>query len=170
MMRYMYFTYIDLEMYTVFVIQKGMNEMRIWRILAQVLILSGLSWLGRVIVEWLGVPIPGSLVGLGILLLLLFTHAVRLEWLEEGANFLLAEMLLFFIPAAVHVVDFGALLAQSGVRLLVVIICSTLTVMVGVGLVTEWICRWNMKTGGGTHGDVARGSLSRRDPAGLSRK
>jgi holin-like protein len=120
--------------------------MKVIRVLGQVLILVAFNEAGRWIAGALQIPIPGSLIGMALLLLLLATRLIRMEWVEAGAALLLSEMLLFFIPAAVQVVDFGGLLSQSGVRLVGVIVCSTVTVMVGVGLVTDRIVRW--KQGG----------------------
>ncbi|MBL0388079.1 CidA/LrgA family protein [Tumebacillus sp. ITR2] len=120
--------------------------MKVVRLIGQVLILTVFYEAGRLIVQALEIPIPGSLIGLGLLLIFLATGVIRLEWVEAGAALLLSEMLLFFIPASVQVVDFGSLLAKSGIQLVAVIVCSTVTVMVAVGLVTERIVRW--KQGG----------------------
>lgn len=42
-------------------------------------------------------PVPGSIVGIGMLFALLKCKIIRLEWIELGSQWLLAEMLLFFL-------------------------------------------------------------------------
>ncbi|KEO83252.1 CidA/LrgA family protein [Tumebacillus flagellatus] len=120
--------------------------MKVLRVVWQVLLLTVLNEAGGWVVQALQIPIPGSLIGLFLLFALLKSKVIRVEWVEAGATFLLAEMLLFFIPSSVQIVDFGAVVQKSGVQLLLVIVFSTATVMAVVGLVTEKIVRW--KKGG----------------------
>ena len=68
------------------------------RAFAQVLGLAALWWASDLVMRWLHLPVPGSVAGLGILVLLLRTGLLPLAWVKEGADWLLAEMLLFFIP------------------------------------------------------------------------
>ncbi|WP_091911418.1 CidA/LrgA family protein [Chitinasiproducens palmae] len=77
----------------------------------------------------LALPIPGSVLGLAILLTLLFTGRVAPRWFKAGADWLLAELLLFFVPAAVAVVQYGHLLRDDGLRLAAVVVAGTLLVM-----------------------------------------
>lgn len=85
----------------------------------------------------LGLPIPGSVAGLGLLVLLLRKGWLPLAWVAEGAGWLLAEMLLFFIPAVVAVVQYPAVLLKEGWHLLLVILLGTVGVMVGTAWVVE---------------------------------
>ncbi|WP_455774485.1 CidA/LrgA family protein, partial [Burkholderia stabilis] len=62
----------------------------------------GALWLA---VDWavrmIGLPIPSGVIGLAVLLVLLFSGRVAPAWVKDGANWLLSDMLLFFVPAAV---------------------------------------------------------------------
>lgn len=62
-----------------------------------------------------------------------------------GAGLLMAEMLLFFIPALMSLLDYGGLLRQDGWRILLVIGVSTLMVMLVTAFTVEWVCRWRMR-------------------------
>ena len=57
------------------------------------------------------VPLPGSVVGMAILLLLLATGLVPIRWVEEAAALLLQRISLMLLPALV--VAPPALLASS---------------------------------------------------------
>ncbi len=64
---------------------------------------------------------------------------------QAGAGLLLAEMLLFFIPALMSLLDYGALLRSEGWRILLVIMLSTLLVMLVTAVSVEWMCRWRAR-------------------------
>ncbi|HJV49448.1 MAG TPA: CidA/LrgA family protein [Geothrix sp.] len=112
------------------------------RAFAQVLGLVALWWGSDQVVHGLHLPLPGSVLGLGLLVLLLRTGLLPLAWIKEGADWLLAEMLLFFIPAVVAVVQYPSVILRAGWQLLVVILVGTVGVMVGTALVVERVFRW----------------------------
>ena len=107
----------------------------------QVAGLVGLWWASDKIVHVAHLPIPGSVLGLGILLLLLGTGILPLAWVRAGARLLLAEMLLFFVPATVTVIKYPAVVLQTGWQLLVILLLGTTMVMVGTALVVETAVR-----------------------------
>ncbi|MGC3230215.1 CidA/LrgA family protein, partial [Pseudomonas aeruginosa] len=74
----------------------------------------------------IGLPLPGGVVGLAALFLLFASGLLRPAWLQAGAGLLLAELLLFFIPALMRLLDYGALLRSEGWRIVLVIMLSTL--------------------------------------------
>lgn len=113
--------------------------------LTQVVALSAL-WL---LADWLrgrlGLPLPAGLLGLLALAALLFSGAVRGGWVRRGADWLLGEMLLFFIPAVLAVVQYPELVRHQGWRICAVIALSTLTVMVVTALVVEQVVRLELR-------------------------
>jgi holin-like protein len=97
---------------------------------------------GEVIVRGLGLPMPGPVVGLIILLLLLLARD-RFAWLARGplqgdgvegaSRGLLAHLSLLFIPAGVGVVQKLDLLAEHGVAILLILAVSVvITLLVTV--------------------------------------
>jgi holin-like protein len=90
-------------------------------------------------------PIPGGVIGLAGLAVLLFCRLLPLRLVERGANWLLAEMLLFFIPPFMAVVDAGRLIAEVGWRLLAVLPLGCLLVMIGTGLVVDRVFRYEQR-------------------------
>ncbi|MGG6314039.1 CidA/LrgA family protein [Paenibacillus macerans] len=107
----------------------------------QVAILFFISMAMNAIAELLHLPVPGSILGIAVLFVLLKTGVVKLGWIEQGANWLLAELLLFFIPSAVGVMQYIPLLESEGIRILIVVIFSTLIVMVSSGLIASRIAK-----------------------------
>ncbi|AMA64391.1 MAG: CidA/LrgA family protein [Kurthia gibsonii] len=99
---------------------------KLLNITLQIAFLYVLSLLGGIIVEFLHVPLPGSIIGLIILLLLLHMKIVKKEYVADGAGFLLPILTLLFIPATVGVVNYPELLSWLGVSLLIITIISTI--------------------------------------------
>lgn len=113
----------------------------------QVMALCLVSQAGNLIAQALAIGMLGSVMGMAILFTALEYRLIPLSWIEAGANFLIAEMILFFIPSAIGVIQFQELLRQELPGLLLVILSSSTVVIVFVGLATEWIsyCRTGRK-------------------------
>lgn len=100
-------------------------------------------WLaGEGLVRMLSLPVPGGLVGLGAVLLLLVTRSLSATGLRRGAQWLLADMLLFFVPAVLAVLDHREFLGLMGLKILCVIVLSTALVMLVTASVVDACCRW----------------------------
>ncbi|MCX4220922.1 MULTISPECIES: CidA/LrgA family protein [Pseudomonas] len=111
------------------------------RLLAELAVLLGLYLLGCQIAAWLPWPIPGGVIGMALLLLAFAFGWVKPAALQMGAGLLMAEMLLFFIPALMSLLDYGALLHDDGWRILLVIAASTLMVMLVTAFTVELAVR-----------------------------
>ena len=115
------------------------------RLLVELAVLCALFLLGGQIASWLGWPIPGGVMGLALLLILFASGVLKPATLQLGAGWLMAEMLLFFIPALMSLLDYGALIREEGWRILLVIAVSTLMVMVVTAMTVELVCRWRLR-------------------------
>ena len=110
----------------------------------QVLLYAGLFVFAEYLVGWLHLPLPANLVGMLLLLALIVTRIVPLNWVKAGSRWLLAEMLLFFIPAVVAVVNYGDLLRVDGWRICVVIGVSTLLVLASTAWVVDRLYQYEV--------------------------
>lgn len=99
-------------------------------------------WLaGEALARFAHLPVPGGVVGLALALLLLASGRVDALDLQRGARWLMAEMLLFFVPAVLAVLDHREFLSLLGLKLLAVVLLGTVLVMGGTGLVVDMCCR-----------------------------
>jgi holin-like protein len=114
---------------------------RIGTISWQVGLLLLASMAGNALADQFHVRIPGSMIGMVLVFVLLRLKIVKLQWLELGANWLLAELLLFFIPAAVGIMQYKQIMVADGSRIMLVIAFSTLAVMICTGLLAEFVTR-----------------------------
>ena len=118
---------------------------RFTRLLIELIALLAIYLLGCQLAVWLTWPIPGGVVGLGLLLATFASGLVKPAALQLGAGVLMAEMLLFFIPALMSLLDYGGLLRNDGWRILLVIGLSTLSVMLVTAFTVEMVCRWRVR-------------------------
>ncbi|OQR33650.1 murein hydrolase regulator LrgA [Pseudomonas sp. Bc-h] len=114
---------------------------RLARLVVELLVLLAIYQVGCEISLWLNLPIPGGVIGLALLLLTFATGLVKPATLQTGAGLLLAEMLLFFIPPLMSLLDYGTLVRNEGWRIMLVIGCSTLMVMLVTAFTVEMVCR-----------------------------
>nr|WP_244196007.1 CidA/LrgA family protein [Paraburkholderia susongensis] len=135
---------------------------RVARIAVQSAALAALWSVADFAARKLHLPVPGGVVGLIVLLALLFCGGVAPRWIKAGADWLLSDMLLFFIPAAVAAVQYGGLFREDGWRLALVVIAGTLLVMVAVAFAVEQAARLERRL-------ALRRALVARSASGLSR-
>lgn len=103
--------------------------------LIQIAALCLLLWLSNTAVKALHWTIPGSVVGLGILVLLLLTRIVPERSIQIGSSWLLGELLLFFIPPVVSVLKYQLLIRDDGWMIALTIVLGTLCTLTG----TAWV-------------------------------
>lgn len=99
------------------------------RSLLQIGALVALWFAGDVLVRATGLPFPAGVAGFALLLALLATGALPLALVRSGADWLLARMLVLFVPALLAVLDYPQFIGPTGLRILLVILGSTALVM-----------------------------------------
>lgn len=104
-------------------------------VVIQVAALSLIWFFSDWLVNQFHMPLPANLTGMLLLLFLVVIKVVNVEWFRRGASWLLAEMLLFFVPAVVAVVNYQDLMRQEGIKIGVVLVASTILVIAS----TAWI-------------------------------
>ncbi|UWF50288.1 CidA/LrgA family protein [Pseudomonas sp. N3-W] len=113
----------------------------LFRLLTELVVILAIYLLGCQLSTWLAWPIPGGVIGMALLLLAFALGLVKPAALQMGAGLLMAEMLLFFIPALMSLLDYGGLLRADGWRILLVIGVSTLMVMLVTAFTVELVVR-----------------------------
>ena len=95
----------------------------------QIIIILAVWSCAEVLQKLLNLPVASGVLGFFLLLFLLEMKWLKLAHVERGADLLLAELLLFFIPPVVGVIQYQDLLITSGWKILLVILISTALVM-----------------------------------------
>ena len=112
-----------------------MNYLKQFAVILGVCLLGeGLRWL-------LPLPIPASIYGLALMLLLLVSRLVKLEQGENAADFLIQIMTPMFIPAAVGLMDQFQSLRAILLPFLVINLVGLVVTFAVTGRVTQFFLR-----------------------------
>ncbi|ATB68898.1 Holin-like protein CidA [Sulfurospirillum diekertiae] len=84
------------------------------------------------------IPIPGGVIGLLFVLMLLQFNILSIRSLALGAEWFLAEMLLFFIPAVPAVLNHQEFFGWTGLKILAIIIIGTIIVIIGTAFIVDF--------------------------------
>lgn len=117
--------------------------------ISQIVLITLISLGTNILVALLNLKIPSTILGIIVVFFLLQTKIIRLEWIEEGANWLVGNLMLFLIPSAVGVIQYQNILSENGLRLIAVIIISSVTVMVLTAVFADTIS-WQKRKGSNT--------------------
>lgn len=107
----------------------------------QFAIILAVTCVGEILKYFISLPIPASIYGLVLMLVLLMTRRVRLESVKETAEFLIEIMPMMFIPAAVGLLVSWEQLQPILIPVLVITVVSTFAVMIVTGKVTDFLTK-----------------------------
>ncbi|NRP90186.1 Holin-like protein CidA [Ensifer adhaerens] len=119
--------------------------------LAQILLLLAFWQAGEAIVRLAHLPIPGAIAGMLLVLALFASGKVGVASMQRGAEWFLAEMLLFFVPAVLAVLDHGEFIGIVGLKVLAVILVGTIIVMGVTAIAIDIGYRLMMRQGVSRH-------------------
>lgn len=114
----------------------------------QIGIITGISFVAELFYEILPLPIPASVYGLVMLFLLLLTKIIKLEQVQETADYLLSIMPLFFVPPTVALMTSYDILKGNVISLLILCLVSTVVVTLVTGWIAQAIVRYKKKKHG----------------------
>lgn len=114
-------------------------------IFKQLTIIFGMLFIGDFICKTFNLVIPGNVLGMILMLVSLLTGIVKIEDVEEVANFFLDNLAFFFVPGTVSLMAYMDILRVSGIQILIICVISTALVMGVSGRITQFIIR--MKEG-----------------------
>ena len=108
-------------------------------------IILGVTCAGEVLKYFIPLSVPGSIYGLILMFVLLFTGILKVEHVKETGEFLIEIMPLMFIPAAVGLLETWDVIAPAWLEYVAVTVLSTWIVMIISGKVTQSVIRHRKK-------------------------
>lgn len=111
----------------------------------QLTVIAGISFVGEFLSRVLPAPVPGSVYGMLLLFLCLCLKVIRLEQVEETADYLLLVMPLFFISPGISIIETYPLVKDSILALVCISFVTALFTMVITGHVTQLFIRVRKK-------------------------
>ena len=102
-----------------------------------------LQLIGEIVAFAIGLPVPGPVIGLVLLVLLLNLRRRPFGTLEQTCTSLLRHLSLLFVPAGVGVMLHGARIAAEWPAILLALVVSTWASMAVTAAVMSWAgARW----------------------------
>lgn len=95
-------------------------------------------FLGQILSFLIPVKIPGAIYGMMILFFLLVRGAIEITDVKDGANLLIGNMLLMFIPGGVRLLRVYDRLVAQWLPLVTILIVTTFVTMGVTALVTDY--------------------------------
>ncbi|MDH9160759.1 CidA/LrgA family protein [Staphylococcus succinus] len=112
-------------------------SLKVVRVLLQIIIIMGVTYVGNILQSVLHIPIAGSIVGLILFFLLLQFKIIPSKWVSEGSNFFLTFMVFFFVPSVVGVMDVVSEINLNFILFFVMIVLGTCCVALVSGFIAE---------------------------------
>jgi holin-like protein len=114
--------------------------------LAQFITVLSFFLLGNLLSGWLNIPVPGSMIGMGLLFGSLQTGIIKLSWVEAIARLHIKHISLLFIPFTVGVFHYTGIFKLEGFKLVLTLVLSSLAVFMVTALIAE-LFEWKAKRG-----------------------
>lgn len=111
------------------------------RILFQLTLICSLFWLCNLLSTHMHWLIPGSVIGLGLLLLALLSGLLPERAVDDGARWLLSELLLFFIPPVVSIIKYWSRMRDDVLLIVLLVAAGTIMVLAGTAWVVDFTYR-----------------------------
>ena len=111
------------------------------RIPLQLAVIFAICVAGEVLHRIVGVPLPGNIIGMVILLILLCTKAVKPEHISGVSSFFLKYLALFFLPPSIAIMTVGDDVLSKWPLLLFLCIAVTIITIAMGGWVTQFLVR-----------------------------
>lgn len=102
-------------------------------------------FIGQAISSYFNLPMPGTVMGMIILLILLLTKIVKLNRIDKITDVLLEHLSLMFVPPGVAIINEYSNLKGSILQISIILIVTLVIVMVVTGKVVQLLI--NMKEG-----------------------
>ena len=104
----------------------------------QFLIILVINFAGVIIQNIFHLPLPGTILGMLILFVLLWTKALKVESIEKVCDFPILNMIIFFLPPAVELLEYMALLKTGFLKIIILLIATTVITMIVTGKTVDF--------------------------------
>ena len=105
--------------------------------ISQIALIAAVSFAGELLNHLLPLPVPGSIYGLAIMLVLLISGIIRLEQVKDTADWLISLMPIMFVGPIVGLIGSYDSYKDILVSLFVITLLTTVITMAAAGLTTQ---------------------------------
>lgn len=110
---------------------------KVWNYILGLIILFGFYYLSKLLVELFNIQFPATILGLILLYISLNLKLIKLEFVENIANFFIKNMSILFAPFIVGLIVQKELLFKNLVPIIAIVFISSAIVMILCGIIVE---------------------------------
>lgn len=107
----------------------------------QLAVIFAICIAGEFLHRIMGVPLPGNIIGMVLLLILLCTKVIKPEQISGVSSFFLNHLALFFLPPSIAIMTVGDEVLSKWPLLLFLCIAFTLVTLAMGGRATQFLIR-----------------------------
>ena len=122
----------------------------------QIGVISTIAFVAELLYYVVPLPIPASVYGMAILFLLLCLGIIKMEMVEDVADWILSVMPIFFIAPTVGLIKAFEDIKGQVIPLVIISITSTVVVTAVTGVIAQGIIRLRGEKKGGKENEVHR--------------
>lgn len=145
----MYFYSLILSYYFYAKLTLGLKQKVIYKMLTKIfkitvgfLIIITIQIISNYIVKFTHLPMSGAILGLIIFTILLKYKIINKKYVEDCISLILNYMPLLFIPLFVGIISYYGIIKDDLLKLILIIIISTITVLILTALTVETIIKY----------------------------
>ena len=115
---------------------------KIFKIIIGFIIILIIQIISNYIVKFTHIPMSSAILGLIIFTILLKYKIIKKQYVEICVNFILNYMPLLFVPLFVGIISYYSIIKDDLLKLILIIIISTVTVLILTALTVETIIKY----------------------------
>ena len=115
---------------------------KVFNFLTGLIIIFSVQFFCTYVLRILKITFPAPILGIILLFLLLKCKIVRPEKIKDCCDFLLKNMVLFFIPLFIGIITYSDIILKNFQTIIITIFITTTLVMVVVGLFVENVIKF----------------------------
>lgn len=119
--------------------------------LNEFIILFIINYTGIIISKLFNLPIPGTIIGMILFFILLYTKVLKVEKIENAVSVLIANMTILFMPPTVKVLDHIHLLSGQFLKVILLIVLTTIITLGITGKIVQFMIELTEKKGDKTN-------------------
>ena len=109
-------------------------------------IITAVSFAGEILKNIIPIAVPASVYGMVLMFLLLVFKVIKLDMVEDAADYLITIMPIMFVPPIVGLMDSYYEISGVLTELIVITLITTVFVMVVTGTVAQFLIKGKDKS------------------------
>ena len=103
------------------------------KIIKQAAIIFSIYSISYIISKFFNLPIPGSVIGMALLFILLYTKVIKEHHIDDVSSFLISNMSLFYVPDTLAIIEEYEYLKDEVISFVTICVFMVIIIMLSTG-------------------------------------